>query len=510
MRTLTVILLLLAAACGQTASPTTSPGTASFVPCNYFGVMHVGAGCAGYWGGGDIGAQWQKAYAALPPSGGLIVTNSQLGGYSFSTPFSAATPGKVVMLDLGGNTVNYTPTTATAAITLNYGTTSGPIAVFKLGHGVRNGELTNNGCVLGQKCAPSSAVGISLGTSAATGPSFDNLAIGGFSIGFNTQGGIANMWGGVITNMMLSSNNVGLQCNGLYESMQIYGLKAVSNGTGILNTYNCDVYVHGGSFDANTLAVSNASHTILDGVHFELTVPLPGDNRIQHLVETSGVVRILNSTLLDNNKTGTIDQWMGCTNDSIMLSNDVFASGGRGATQVINATAPCTVVGSYENDTPQFLLNFFGGNGYNNVHLAIDGDATSQITSMKSTAGDVFKYMANPIVAGPWGVTGISAGSSGPSEGFYFRFGAAGPVWQGDNGGGHIYAESAPGGTVWTDITAAGVTVNGTLSLTSWSVACDESHAGAFNYVAGASGEKDTVQVCAKDAGNAYAWRIIY
>jgi len=201
---------------------------------------------------------------------------------------------------------------------------------------------------------------------------------------------------------------------------------------------------------------------------------------------------------------------MSCTDRAIILANDVFYSGGRQATQVINATAPCTVVGSYDNDSPNVLLNFFGGTGYNNLHLANDSNATSQITSMKSVAGDIFTYVANPQLAGPWGVTGISAGSSGPSEGFYFRFGGGGPVWQGDNGGGHLYAESAPGGTVWTDINSAGMTVNGTLSLTSTNSVCDSGHAGTFNYVAGASGEKDTVQVCAKDASNTYAWHVLY
>jgi hypothetical protein len=39
---------------------------------------------------------------------------------------------------------------------------------------------------------------------------------------------------------------------------------------------------------------------------------------------------------------------------------------------------------------------------------------------------------------------------------------------------------------------------------------CDAAHRGQFNYVAGGSGVKDIVQVCAKDVANAYAWRTIY
>jgi len=473
-------------------------------PCHSYGVMHVGGVCSYYWGDGDIGAQWTAAYYALPASGGLIITSSQLGGYSFSTPFSASTPGKLVMLDLGGNIINFIPTTATAAITLNYGPSLG--ASYNVGHGVRNGELTNNGCTLGNTCVGSSAVGVSLGTSPALAPSFENLAIGGFSVGFQTQGGIANMWGAVGHNIILSSNAVGLQCNGLYESLQIFGLTAINNGTGIINAGGCDLYIHGGSLDANTLDISNAGHTIIDGMHLETSVGGVGHK----VVSSVGTVRISNSTLLDDNKAGTVDQWITCLDGTIDLANDVFYSGGRSATEVINATAPCSVLGSYQNDSPVALPNFFSGNGYNNLSLAIDRNATSQITSTKLAAGDVFIYSGNPDFAGPWGITGISAGSSGPSNGFYVRFGSTGPVLQGDNGGGHLYAESAPGGIVWADLASTGLTINGTLALTSSTVACDATHRGTFNYVAGASGEKDTVQVCAKDASDLYAWRTIY
>jgi len=39
---------------------------------------------------------------------------------------------------------------------------------------------------------------------------------------------------------------------------------------------------------------------------------------------------------------------------------------------------------------------------------------------------------------------------------------------------------------------------------------CEASRRGTFFYVAGAPGVKDSVQVCAKDAGEVFAWRVIY
>lgn len=42
------------------------------------------------------------------------------------------------------------------------------------------------------------------------------------------------------------------------------------------------------------------------------------------------------------------------------------------------------------------------------------------------------------------------------------------------------------------------------------SYTCDAAHRGQFNYIAGGAGVKDIVQVCGKDAADAYAWRSIY
>jgi hypothetical protein len=39
---------------------------------------------------------------------------------------------------------------------------------------------------------------------------------------------------------------------------------------------------------------------------------------------------------------------------------------------------------------------------------------------------------------------------------------------------------------------------------------CNSSNRGFNWFVAGAGGVKDTFEVCAKDAADAYAWRVIY
>jgi hypothetical protein len=75
------------------------------------------------------------------------------------------------------------------------------------------------------------------------------------------------------------------------------------------------------------------------------------------------------------------------------------------------------------------------------------------------------------------------------------------------------YVRNETGGTwgAWEPLhsdTAAPVSA---MQLTSRSkISCSVSTAGTFNYIAGASGTKDTVQVCAKDSMNTYAWRTVY
>jgi hypothetical protein len=61
--------------------------------------------------------------------------------------------------------------------------------------------------------------------------------------------------------------------------------------------------------------------------------------------------------------------------------------------------------------------------------------------------------------------------------------------------------------------TAAGQTLNVNAKLGLASIAsytCDATTRGQFNYIAGGTGVKDIVQVCAKDGADAYAWRAIY
>ncbi len=65
------------------------------------------------------------------------------------------------------------------------------------------------------------------------------------------------------------------------------------------------------------------------------------------------------------------------------------------------------------------------------------------------------------------------------------------------------------GGKAWAGTFTAVNT--STLQLTSHArPACDAAHRGLLNYLAGGTGVKDTVEICLKDAADAYSWKTIY
>ena len=363
----------------------TFPGTT--VACTLNGIEYIGGGCATAWGGGDLGAQANAAAAACPvaPSFCLIFVLGQGVTYAYSTPivFSGSKP---ISFDLGGNTLNYTPTTGTVAINLNYSMSAVNGATQP--HGVRNGLLQNNGCIAGNSCggytSSSSAVGIQLSTvspaNGAIGPELSNLVISGFNLGINVPTGNNVLWGSVIKNVQLSSNNAGLQCSsgGIYEAMQLYGVKFTVNKNGILNDCNGDIYMHGGDFDQNDNALNiEAGHTVIDGVHFEYNAP----SSITAAVQTGGSLAISHSNFQDDNTTGNITNWFSCTAGELDWgpANHVF-SGGRTATNVFNISSPCNfAAGVIVDDSPGALpvASMVGGTGTNNTYIINDGTAAN-------------------------------------------------------------------------------------------------------------------------------------
>jgi len=94
-----------------------------------------------------------------------------------------------------------------------------------------------------------------------------------------------------------------------------------------------------------------------------------------------------------------------------------------------------------------------------------------------------------------------------------FGVGVGTPAGLLDVGGGTLFVASAGGNVgVGTTNPNAKIEINGGLRLnTSASKpVCDESQNGTLWLTKGGIGVKDTLEVCAKDASDVYAWRLLY
>ncbi len=165
--------------------------------CNINGALYVLPGC---FPGSDIGAQINSAYATLPPSGGTIIIPPSNSCHSFSTPIVMTTSGKFVLLEalqpstivssslISGACLNYTPMTATTALTMDFVPTSSGNPPS--GFGLRNIALINNMCLTSGGCG-SLATGIAAGTTnwGISGGVMDHVTVYGFSVGYKNESG---------------------------------------------------------------------------------------------------------------------------------------------------------------------------------------------------------------------------------------------------------------------------------------------------------------------------------
>jgi hypothetical protein len=83
--------------------------------------------------------------------------------------------------------------------------------------------------------------------------------------------------------------------------------------------------------------------------------------------------------------------------------------------------------------------------------------------------------------------------------------------------GGNFTTDGAKLLAAYSDTSAAterfNITKDGNIQLGIGNAAtptCDAAHRGIIQYIGGGAGVKDKVEVCGKDAANAYAWRVLY
>jgi hypothetical protein len=323
-------------------------------------VHYVGVGIGG-WGNGDIGAQINAAYAALPGTGGTIVVVAPPNGecYSFSTPIVAALAGKYLLLEGGAMAsqitraaapacLNFVPTNALAAITLDYiprGETSG-IAT----HGIQNLTLINNQCESIGGCN-SAATGISFGANGgATGGAFAGLKVIGFGTGLalsssNSRGGSL-----AVRDCSISYNTTGFLATDAdggqvsFDSCHFHG-----NATAVSSTSS--LRISNSWMESNTVVGVNCSAPAacdINSDHFE-----NAEADTTHFLAGNGVFSVLGGDMRDNQTSGKTDWWMNFAGASFFLLGTTLTSSGRVADHVISTRTNGVV--RVQNNTPTLL-----------------------------------------------------------------------------------------------------------------------------------------------------------
>lgn len=318
----------------------TVSGTGTFANIN--GVIYVGGSVPQVGGSADMGAQINAAYALLPATGGTINVIAQASGacYNYSTPIVLATSGKYVLLEgiqpttginSGGACLNYTPTTATTALAIDWTPSIG--GNFAPAGGLKNIEIINNGCATLGGCA-SSATGISFGATngGAEFGNFTNVSVSGFGTGVKCAGTNASVGYGMVWINHTSKFNTtgwapGAGCG--QEEIHFIGGMFAENGTGFADTSASQVSFIGTAFDTN----STAGLTCSAGGMFSFTNPHFENNggTTTHYINCSnGNVTISGGTASDDVAVGNIDYWF--TVSSIDVKGLNLFSAGRTVT----------------------------------------------------------------------------------------------------------------------------------------------------------------------------------
>lgn len=188
----------------------------------------------------------------------------------------------------------------------------------------------------------------------------------------------------------------------------------------------------------------------------------------------------LNASNLSSGTVGTARLGSGTANSTVFLRGDntwATPSGGGGG-------------GTPGGSSTQFQFNNAGAFGGSSNFLFTS--ATGQVTANQAGNGNNTFY-------------GKRVTDSSPTGNFFLFQNQAASV--------DLFKVDV-NGTMTLNSTAGladVLTVGNAVQLTTGTrPACAASYRGTFWYVAGGSGVKDTVEVCAKDAANAYAWRAIY
>jgi hypothetical protein len=374
-----LVAILAAATCVY------SQGNPSEIPATN-GIVYIGGSREYIGGAGDIGAQFNAAYAALPASGGVIkLLPSPSGGcYNFSTQIAARVPGKFVYFQgagttststippypISGSCLLWTSTADTTAMVFDYVGSAG--SGYANGHGISDITLVNassNGgtvaCQVLGGCG-SHATGLQIGGSSfgMQNGNLDRVRIMGFGTGIKfMNNGPAISWGMSWNNIYASYNGVGASIPTL-EKLSIYGGCFCVNGVGIDINGGADVYAHGVSVDSNaTAGITAESNATFNGfgIHFENQGVDPLTTHYVVATQASSIL-LSGGIAIDDFSTGSSDYFFSSSGASIVIEDmQVYSAGRTLKSSIVVANSPAVGKIALIQDNPKVLPTILSG-----------------------------------------------------------------------------------------------------------------------------------------------------
>ncbi|HET6145861.1 MAG TPA: hypothetical protein VFE02_20335 [Candidatus Acidoferrales bacterium] len=341
----------------------------------------------------DVGKAIDDAYAALPPTGGVIYVLSLGGCSDFSTPIDLRTQWKYVrIVGTGGAStcLNYTPSTGTA-ITL------------ATGNGGIGYDLLKN-FSLRTAAEGSSANGLVIGSNGVSAPytTLDGISISGFRDDL-----IDDSYGVVLTNTGLFS------CSSAADSV---AFQTGASGS----QYGDDTRIHASTFSgcatllaignenpvwADGLVLANASSTWVDVPHGALFCDRChwfNQSGTAHWFNTGANLIVTNSQFEDASSTGTSTSYARETGGFTIIINSVLFSAGHSVTEFLNATAGNAFLSNFANTTPQLIPKLSNGI-YSGTHsqAAVEGAGGISAGTCTISGGQCSHTFAEPYFSAP-------------------------------------------------------------------------------------------------------------
>lgn len=342
----------------------------------------------------DAGKAIDDAYAALPPSGGVIYVLALGGCSNFSTPIDLTTQGKyVTIIGTGVNTtcLNYTPSTGTA-VTLATG--NGGVG--------QDDELENFS--LRTSTQGSVATGLVVGDNGVAAPytQLEGISISGFRDDL-----IDNSYGLVLTNTNL------LSCSSAADSV---AFQTANTGS----KYGDDARIHASEFAgcatllivgnedpvwADGLVLANAGSTwanVADGGLFCDHCHWFNQSGTAHWFTSAANLIVTNSQFEDGSSTGTSTSYATETAGNTIITNSVLYSGGHSVTEFMNITGGNIYLSNFANTTPQQIPKLTDG-GFSDAHAqaAIQGGGGISAGSCTISSAQCSHTFAEPYNSVP-------------------------------------------------------------------------------------------------------------